>query len=133
MASPWTPNTTTPSDNLPTPPASSAAPSQHASPLPQPRRKPLQPGGPRESDLISYLDHGVNSIQKRVDNRMTNRKIKPAPGEDDGYRAYWEVAKDLDGLVDVVWVSGSRMNYAYSSPKTSADMRYSKPPDPLSA
>jgi hypothetical protein len=83
--------------------------------------------------LISYLDHGVNSIQKRVDNRMTNRKIKPAPGEDDGYRAYWEVAKDLDGLVDVVWVSGSRMNYAYSSPKTSADMRYSKPPDPLSA
>jgi hypothetical protein len=94
---------------IPTPPASSAAPSQHASPLPQPRKHPLKPGGPRESDLIRYLDHGVNSIQKRVDNRMTNRKLKPAPGEEDGYKAFWEVAKDLDGLVDVVWVSGSRM------------------------
>jgi hypothetical protein len=40
---------------------------------------------------------------------MTNRKLKPAPGEEEGYKAFWEVAKDLDGLVDVVWVSGSRM------------------------
>ncbi|KAF1944707.1 hypothetical protein EJ02DRAFT_340476 [Clathrospora elynae] len=94
-------------ENLPTPPASSAAPSQQASPLPQPRRQPLKPGGPRESDLIRYLDHGVNKIQKRVDNRMTNRKVKPVPGEEEGYRAFWEVAKDLDGLLDVVWVSGS--------------------------
>lgn len=95
-------------DKLPTPPTSSAAPSQHASPLPQPRKHPLKPGGPRESDLIRYLDHGINRIQKRVDNRMTNRKLKPAPGEEEGYRAFWEVAKDLDGLVDVVWVSASR-------------------------
>ena len=94
---------------IPTPPASSVAPSQHASPLPQPRKHPLKPGGPRESDLIRYLDHGVNRIQKRVDNRMTNRKLKPVPGEEEGYKAFWEVAKDLDGLVDVVWVSGSRM------------------------
>lgn len=90
---------------IPTPPAS-----QHASPLPQARKHPLKPGGPRESDLIRYLDHGVNSIQKRVDNRMTNRKLEPAPGEE-GYKAFWEVAKDLDGLVDVVWVSGSRMPF----------------------
>jgi hypothetical protein len=94
-------------DNLPTPPTSSAAPSQHASPLPQPRKHPLKPGGPRESDLIRYLDHGINRVQKRVDNRMTNRKLQPAPGEEEGYRAFWEVAKDLDGLVDVVWVSAS--------------------------
>lgn len=96
-----------PADDLPTPPASSAAPSQHASPLPQPRKHPLKPGGSRESELIRYLDHGINRIQKRVDNRMTNRKLKPTSGEEAGYSAFWEVAKDLDGLVDVVWVSGS--------------------------
>ncbi|CAA9966966.1 TFB6 domain containing protein [Pyrenophora teres f. maculata] len=79
------------------------------SPLPQPRKHPLKPGGSRESDLIRYLDHGVNSIQKRVDNRTTNRKPRPGPSEVEGYKAFWEVAKDLDGLVDVVWVSGSRM------------------------
>jgi hypothetical protein len=96
------------SPGFPTPPASSVAHSQHASALPQPRRHPLKPGGAKESELIRYLDHGVNSIQKRVDNRVTNRKTKPALGEDEGYSAFFEVAKDLDALVDVVWVSGSR-------------------------
>ncbi|KAF2820672.1 hypothetical protein CC86DRAFT_411962 [Ophiobolus disseminans] len=95
------------SPGFPTPPASSAAASQHASPLPQPRRRPLKPGGPKESELITYLDHGINIIQKRADNRITNRKIKPALGEEEGYSAFFEVAKDLDALVDVVWVSGS--------------------------
>ncbi|KAH3966608.1 hypothetical protein HBI25_129350 [Parastagonospora nodorum] len=90
-----------------TPPASSTTTSQHASTLPQPRRQPLRPGGPKESELIRYLDHGVNSIQKRVDNRVTNRKSKSAIDGEDGYSAFHEVAKDLDALVDVVWVSGS--------------------------
>lgn len=95
---------------FPTPPASSATHSQHASALPQPRRHPLKPGGHKESELIRYLDHVVNNTQKRVDNRVTNRKSEPALGEEEGYSAFWEVAKDLDALVDVVWVSGSRRN-----------------------
>lgn len=94
---------------LPTPPASSAAPSQHSSPLPQPRKRPLQPGGTKEGELIGYLDHGINQVQKRVDNRVTNRKTPMLLGQEEGYRAFWEVARDLDGLVDVIWVSGSRM------------------------
>lgn len=93
---------------LPTPDASSVATSQNPSPLPQPRRHPLQPGGTKESELIRYLDHGVNQIQKRVDNRVTNRKALALSSQGEGYHAFWEVAKDLDGLVDVIWVSGSR-------------------------
>lgn len=96
--------------DLPTPPASSVAASQHASPLPQPRQRPLPPGGTKETSLISYLDHGLNQIQKRVDNRATHRKTPALMGQEQGYHAFWEVAKDLDGLVDVVWVSGSRMS-----------------------
>ncbi|KAH6643017.1 hypothetical protein C7974DRAFT_114882 [Boeremia exigua] len=92
--------------DLPTPPSSSIA-SQHPSPLPQPRRRPLQPGGTKESELIRYLDHGLKQIQKRVDNRITNRKTPALLGQEEGYGAFWEVAKQLDGLVDVVWVSGS--------------------------
>jgi hypothetical protein len=101
--------------DLPTPPASSAAASQHPSPLPQPRRRALQPGGTKESELIRYLDHGLNQIQKRVDNRVTHRKTPALLSQAEGYRAFWEVAKDLDGLVDVVWVSGSRMCLPLSS------------------
>lgn len=95
-------------DNIPTPPASSATQSQHASPLPQARRHPLNPGGPKESELIRYLDHGVGQIQKRIANR--HHKRGTLLGEAAGYRAFFEAAKDLDGLVDVVWVSGSRMS-----------------------
>jgi hypothetical protein len=73
----------------------------------------LRPGGSKESELIRYLDHGINGIQKRVDNRVVNRKTQPAPGEDGGYSAYYEVAKDVDALVDVVWVSGSRKTSNY--------------------
>ncbi|KAL6705923.1 hypothetical protein ACN47E_006202 [Coniothyrium glycines] len=107
MASRRDPSAMGQDDILPTPPASSAAQSQHASPLPQARRHPLKPGGPKESELIRYLDQGVNQTQKRVDNRMTNRTTELVPGEAVGYKAFWEVAKDLDGLVEVVWVSGS--------------------------
>lgn len=92
-------------DKLPTPPLSSATQSQHASPLPQTRRHPLNPGGPKESELIRYLDHGVAQVQKRIANRHRNGGI--ASGEAAGYHAFWEVAKDLDGLIEVVWVSGS--------------------------
>lgn len=108
MACPGSARDTALAGTFQTPPASSATPSQHASPLPQPRRHALKPGGSKESDLIRYLDHGVNNVQKRVDNRLTHRKVKPAPGEEEGYGAFWEVAKQLDGLADVVWVSGSR-------------------------
>jgi hypothetical protein len=118
--------------DLPTQPASSANVSQHPSPLPQPRRRPLQPGGTKESELIRYLDHGVNQIQKRVDNRVTKRKDTPAIAEADGYRAFWEVAKDLDGLVDVVWVSGSRTPSRLAT-TFALLMKCSKPPGPIPA
>ena len=99
-----------PSEPLPTPPASSATPSHHPSPLPQPRRQPLKPGGVKESALIRYLDNAVNNVQKNVDNRVHKQKVEDGGigGTGEGYRAFWEAAKDLDGIIDVVWVSGSR-------------------------
>ena len=54
------------------------------------------------------MDHGLNQIQKRVDNRVTHRRTPALVDQEAGYQAFWEVARDLDGLVDVVWVSGSR-------------------------
>ncbi|KAI8933799.1 hypothetical protein NX059_009506 [Plenodomus lindquistii] len=95
------------SNQLASPPASSTASSQHPSPLPRSRRHPLKPGGQKESELIRYLDQGIQRVQKRVDNRLTHRKVEPTIGEPVGYSAFWEVARDLEALVDVVWVSAS--------------------------
>jgi hypothetical protein len=89
---------------MPTPPASSVAPSSVTSPLPRPRRHPLKPGSPKESELIRYLDRGLNNVQQRVDNRRQTTKVDLP-----GYQHFGEVEKDIEALIDVVWVSGSRM------------------------
>lgn len=57
---------------------------------------------------------------------MTNRKLKPEPGEEQGYNAFWEVARDLDGLVDVVWVSASRKQPGAVG-VTGTDVRHTQP------
>lgn len=101
-------------DAIPTPPASSLAPSSHASPLPAQRRHPLKPGGSKESELIRYLDHGLNDVQKRVDNRLQKQNSTEGNAnggfgaKSEGYDTFGDVEKDLEGLIDVVWVSGSR-------------------------
>lgn len=101
-------------DNFPTPPASSIAPSTHGPPLPKPRKHPLKSGGPKESELIRYLDHALGNVVKNVQNRP-HRRRRASDGieevrDTEGYRTFAEAAKDLDGVVDVVWVSGSRMS-----------------------
>ena len=95
---------------LPTPPVSSIAPSvyeppTHAPPLPRPRRNPLPPGGPKEASLLFYVDNALENIGKRVTNKHVTTLY---PGELEGYKSFAEFVKDLDGLVDVVWVSGTR-------------------------
>jgi hypothetical protein len=106
-------------EGMPTPPASSVTASSVVPPLPQPRRHPLKPGGPKESELIHYLDQGINKVQKRVDNRFSKerQRQKSVPGTSPdavGYESFVEVEKDLEGLVDVIWVSGSRtLFYSY--------------------
>lgn len=98
-------------DDLPTPPESSLAPSiqsapsvHKAAPLPRPRKHPLPSGGQKEVSLIFYLDRALENVGKRA----TNRHVKDLlPGEVAGYRSFAEVAKDLDPLIDVVWVSST--------------------------
>jgi hypothetical protein len=94
--------------NIPTPPASSIAPSVHPNPLPQHRRHPLKPGGPKESELIHYLDQNIGRVQVRVLNRIHNSKEKVIGDDGKGYKTFAEAARELEGLVDVLWVSGSR-------------------------
>lgn len=121
-------------DAFPTPPASSVAPSMHPSPLPKPRRHPLRPGGPKETGLIAYLDHGINNVQKRVHNRINKTKGSPrSEGEEEGYRTFREAAKDLDGILDVIWVSGSRKSLSVCWEIRTSKLMFmvSKPPDPL--
>lgn len=98
-------------DAMLTPPASSVAPSHHPSPLPRPRKHPLKPGGVKESFLISYLDQTITGVKRRWAKRMF-KDDEIEQGDVKGYHHFWEAAKDIDGLIDVIWVSGSRKSAA---------------------
>jgi len=87
-----------------TPPPSSAASSTVANSLPSPRQHPLKSGGPKESAFIRYVDQGI-LLAKR---RWAKRKFDDgSAGEVKGYHSFKEAGKDLDSLIDVVWVSGT--------------------------
>ncbi|MCJ1353046.1 MAG: hypothetical protein MMC33_003030 [Icmadophila ericetorum] len=83
---------------LPTPPASTiSSPGPHLAPtLPVPRNQPLKSGSSKESSFIAYVDRKLLDISRDYEKRF-----------DGGYEGFGACAKDLEGVVDVVWVSGT--------------------------
>lgn len=120
------------------PPLSSIASSSLTTALPQPRRSPLRPGGTKESSLIRYVDQKILHIQRRFAKRdaslvpegrgirevdeqgrpieevgdaaTTARLAKSEEWYDvPGYSSFGEAAKEVEEVIGVTWVSGTRM------------------------
>lgn len=79
--------------------------------LRQPRSTPLKPGSAKESSFIDYVDKTLLGISRRYEKRYNNGFEDEATSgiEGRGYESYGELASDLEGVIDVVWVSGTRM------------------------
>jgi hypothetical protein len=97
---------------LPSPAPSTAFSASTATPstLPRQRAHPVRAGSIKETTLINYIDKQILLV-----NRRHAKKFSSAIGEQDeprkerGYESFSEFAKDLESIVDVVWVSGTRM------------------------
>ncbi|KAF8444257.1 hypothetical protein BDZ91DRAFT_853803 [Kalaharituber pfeilii] len=70
---------------------------KHPRPLPNPRSVPLKPGRKPEASLIRYLDDALQNISRKYTKKYT-------PG---GYSNIQSIVKDLDVLVDLIWVSST--------------------------
>ena len=70
----------------------------------------MKPGGSKESGFIDYVDQKLLGISRRYEKRFnTALKTELTPDiEGRGYEGFKDAAKDLDAIVDVVWVSGTR-------------------------
>jgi hypothetical protein len=103
-----------------------------ASALPHPRRTPIKSGSNKEWTLIDYLDKHIGLIQRRYAKRgAAKRSLEGIGGgatmsgitadtstvEDfsekdlegiQGYESFREVGADVEKLIDLVWVSGTR-------------------------
>ncbi|KAL9132223.1 MAG: hypothetical protein Q9217_000027 [Psora testacea] len=95
---------------LPSPPPSSDTQSTNTPPiLPRPRATPLRPGSLKQSSLIHYADNKLLAISRRYEKRF-NAGLESDGTEDAesrGYNDFGEMARDLEGVIDIVWVSGT--------------------------
>jgi len=98
---------------LASPPASAASPSPRnvsnatrSSSLPVPRVHRLRPGSQKEIALINYLDDKILRITRRYAKKFSNE----SRDQDDtpGYTTFDDFAADVEPLVNIVWISGTR-------------------------
>lgn len=97
--------------SLPSPaPSSFSTSTATPSSLPRQRAHPLRAGSIKETALINHIDKSILTV-----NRRHAKKFSSAIGEQDipeaerGYESFKEVVKDLEAIIDIVWVSGTRM------------------------
>ena len=92
-----------------TPPASDTASSVHST-LPYPRSQPLKPGSSKESNFIAYVDRKLLDISRTHETRHfdDNDDELESIHQKKVYKSFADVAKDLEKVIDVVWISGTR-------------------------
>lgn len=98
---------------LPSPSPSHNSTASTVSNLPHPRSNPLRAGSAKEDAARRYVEARLLVVSRRY-----AKKFQPMEEGDDvkGYVEFGEVARDLGGVVDVVWLSGTRMSRIISFP-----------------
>jgi hypothetical protein len=98
--------------------ASTATPSR----LPQQRAHPLRSGSMKESALINHIDRQILRVNRRHAKKFSSfiddddDRTPVQSGEEkaeNGYESFREIVRDIEGIVDVVWVSGTRMFFYF--------------------
>ncbi|PGH16952.1 hypothetical protein AJ80_05020 [Polytolypa hystricis UAMH7299] len=93
--------------SLPSPAPSSIFSSSTATPsLPRQRNHPLVPGSSKETSVINHVDSHILTINRRHAKKFSSSFADQADA-DNGYERFREVAKDIETIVDVLWVSGT--------------------------
>jgi len=92
--------------SLPSPAPSNVSTSSTTSSLPHPRAHPLRAGSAKEDAARRYVESRLLHVSRRY-----TKKFQPEDeaGEVHGYESMSEVARDLGEVVDVLWLSGTRM------------------------
>ena len=97
---------------LPSPPPSAiGSPTPHHPSLPVSRSYPLKRGSNKESAVIEHVDAKLLEISRRYEKRFNvgNERGPDTDTKLQGYDNFAKVAKDLEAVIDIVWVTGTRM------------------------
>ncbi|KAI3397207.1 hypothetical protein diail_11086 [Diaporthe ilicicola] len=92
-----------PQNHVPSP-APSGSSTRPTSGLPHPRSHPLRAGSAKEQKIREYVDNQLMYIQRR----FVKKNVVAKTGDDVvGYRTIGELCKDLEALLDILWLSGT--------------------------
>ncbi|GKT50891.1 uncharacterized protein ColSpa_11072 [Colletotrichum spaethianum] len=109
------------SQTLPSPAPSSASARSSAA-LPHPRARSLRPGSNKEETVRRYVEERLAIVNRRYVKKHGN----PEPGDQViGYKTFAELCKDLHGVIDVLWLSGTllkKLDHCFASLLTGHDI-----------
>lgn len=66
----------------------------------------------KESALINHIDKQIQKVNRRHAKKFSSAIDDQNESEgrnERGYESFREVVKDVEAIVDVIWVSGTRM------------------------
>lgn len=98
-----------PSLSLPSPAPTT---STITSDLPHPRARPLRAGSAKEDQVRNFITDRINHITRRFvkkTGKATGSVDVDTDTEVEGYKAMNELCKDLEDVINIVWLSGTRM------------------------
>lgn len=91
---------------IPSPPESTV---DHDSRLPSPRQKPLRVATPKYEAFLDHVEQRMLNISRRFEKRVNGDTSIAEVEQDAGFRSYAELAGELHKVIDLVWISGTRM------------------------
>ena len=95
--------------SLPSPaPSTTSTTRPNAPGLPHPRGHALRAGSAKEGKVRSFYSERMEHINRQFLKRPIATKQPFLADDGTGYRSMAEVCKDLDEVVNIVWLSGTR-------------------------
>ena len=74
--------------------------------LPHPRGHALRPGSAKEDKVRHFVSDRMMHISRRFIKK--SGAAPPGSEEVEGYKSMGELCKDLEGVINIVWLSGTR-------------------------
>lgn len=101
--------------SLPSPaPSTTSTTRPNAPGLPHPRGHALRPGSAKEGKVRAFFNDRMEHVKRRFAKRSGVTKQPFVADDGTGYNSMAEVCKDLDEVVNIMWLSGTRKCYLCS-------------------